>query len=161
MAVIGENLIPKENLVLFNQHYREGEFSPKRGGEHNWHVWCCTGALEVLRSREYITYLAEHPDVAYTINFANSSSARIQPGHPLWEVLADVARSYSVQVFQLTLQGGYSSWTGAPSDLYAFDCISIKAKSSDEQRATVAIGDKGIAQIGSTADCEDGGILRL
>ena len=111
--------------MLFNQRYQEGQFRPQRGGEHNWHVWCCAGALEVLRSGEYVRYLAEHPGEDYTINFANNASAFIQPGHPLWEVLREVAKSYSVEVFQLTLRGGYLPWTGADTDVRAFDCVRV------------------------------------
>ena len=65
------------------QVYREGQFPPERGGEHDWHVRCATGALEVLRGKEHERKIAGTAGYKFTINFGNGSSARIRPGHPL------------------------------------------------------------------------------
>ena len=112
-------------MLGFEQYYPELEFQPRRGAEHNWFVWCASGAWQVLDLEEHISYLTEHPDGWYTINFANAAAAHIQPGHPLWEKLAEVAKTYVVEVYRLTLQGGYVPWMGAANDLRAFDCIKL------------------------------------
>jgi hypothetical protein len=101
---------------------------PQPGGEHNWHVWDCTGALQVLQTREFIAWLAENPGEWYTINFANNSSANINPTHPLWQVMVEIAKTYTVEVYQLTLSGGYVPWTGEANSLHHFDAIKIAVK---------------------------------
>ena len=111
------------------QKYPEGHFQPARGGEHNWHVWCMTGALQILGIREFIRWLAEHPDNGYTVNFANGSAARIKLGDPLWEMMTEIAKDFSVEVFTLSLLNGrYVPWSGGAGDLRAFDAIKIKSK---------------------------------
>ena len=59
--------------------YNEGQFSPKRGSAHKWHVWCATGAIEVIEKREYEAWLSGNPDTPYLISFANGSAAHITP----------------------------------------------------------------------------------
>jgi len=117
-------------MIFGVQSYSEGRHKPVQGMEHNWHVWCNTGACEVLESKEYVSWLAEEKNLgfSYRINFANSSAAQIKPGDRLWKLLSDIAKEYEVRVFQLTLQGGYVSWTGAESDLHSFDAISIRMR---------------------------------
>jgi hypothetical protein len=112
------------------QTYSEGAFKPQRGAQTNWNVWCTTGALEVLNSDEYTGYLERDPSQWYVINFANGSSARIQPGHPLWQKLLEVSKIYDVAVYPLTLQGKYTSWTGNETSLHSFDAIRITSKKS-------------------------------
>ncbi len=111
-----------------SQSYPEGQFAPAPGAEHDWHVWCCTGALKVLQTREHEARLAERSGALFTINFGNGSAARIHPEHPLWIAMVEIAKTYAVQVFQLTLQGGYVPWDGSPSSLRAFDAIRISSK---------------------------------
>ena len=111
------------------QHYPEGRFKPERGGGCNWHVWCSTGALQVLRGGEFAQLLKEHPDREYIINFANGSGADILSGHPLWEILAGIAETHAVEVFPLPLSTrNYVPWTGAVCDLGRFDAIRIRSK---------------------------------
>ncbi len=113
------------------QEYREGQFPPKPGYDHDWHVWCSSGALLVLKKQGYVRKLADQPDDAYTINFANGSGALIQPGHPLWEAMAEIAQTYTVEVFPLDFFGcSYVPWTGAADDLRRFDAILIKKKTA-------------------------------
>lgn len=111
-----------------HSQYLEGEFAPVRGGEHDWHVWCATGALRVLGDQEYVHKITADPKAAFTINFANGSAARIGSGHPLWVALASIASSYKVEVYSLSFDGGYVPWTGSPKSLRAFDAICISAK---------------------------------
>ena len=117
--------------------YPDGGHRPMRGYEHNWHVWCATGALEVLRSGEHETWLRDNPGDSFTINFGNNSSSRhTAPEHPFWRVLKEVACAYKVEVFPLCFGAEYRLWTGADDDLRAFDCIKISAK--DEPVASAA-----------------------
>jgi hypothetical protein len=55
-------------------------------------------------------------------------------------------------------------WTNA-SDLSNINCIGCKQKAEEmakpTERATTAISEKGIAQVGDTEDCEAGGIVRI
>jgi len=113
-----------------SQQYPEGQYEPERGAEYNWCVRCNTGALQVLQQREYVQWLADHPGKSYTLNFANGSAARISPRHPLWQILVEIAKTYSVMVFPLTWNGPYTPWTGNKDSLSAFDAISIEAKKS-------------------------------
>lgn len=110
------------------QKYQEGQFSPKPGAEHNWHVWCNTGALEVLRGGEYAQWLVDHPGEGYTINFGNGSAAKISPGHPLWQCLAEITKTHMVEVFRLTSRGEYVSWDGDNTGLRVFDAIKIRPR---------------------------------
>lgn len=107
------------------QQYPEGRFRPERGVECNWHVWCHTGALQVLDEQQIERWLTEHPAESYIVNFANGSAANIAPEHPLWQRLAALAQRYDVAVYVLTLTGGYVPWTGASGDLGRFDAIRI------------------------------------
>src|SRR3990167_4838408 len=91
----------KEDVMFGKQWYPEGRFRPERGWGHNWHSWCCSGALQVLTTGEHEVWLAQHPGYGYTINFANGSCARIKPGDQLWEALRQVAENFTVQVFSL------------------------------------------------------------
>lgn len=108
--------------------YDEGRHKPERGLEHNWHVWCLSGATEVLLKREYVKWLDENPDDAYTINFGNASYADINPGHQLWRVMAEVAMTHRMEVFQLGFDGIYVPWAGKAGDLGLFDAIKITKK---------------------------------
>jgi len=111
------------------QYYSEMQFAPEQrpGDAGYWYVWCASGALQVLKRLEYISYLDESPEEVYMIHFANNASARIDPGHPLWKELSEVVRAgYIVEVFKLTLSGGYVPWDGTPESLEAFDAIKIK-----------------------------------
>jgi hypothetical protein len=120
--------------MIGTQVYPEGSIQPERGAEHNWHVWCHTGAKQVLKTREYEQWLAEHPGESYTINFANSSAARIFPGHSLWVLLGEIAERYLVQIFRLTLTGGYVDWEKDADYVRCFDAISIEAKPTAKAR---------------------------
>ncbi len=116
-------------------YYPENRFKPERSvlsiSGHHWHVWCSSGALEVVQGGEFREWLAAHPGDYYTINFANNASARIQPGHPLWEALKEVSQSYRVEVFPLSFHEQYVPWTGEAEDLERFDCIRISEKPAD------------------------------
>ncbi len=116
-------------LQLFGTRYPEGQFPPQPGGDiYNWQVWDCAGALQVLQTQEFIAWLEKNPEEWYTINFANGSSATINQTHPLWQVMAEIAKTHTVEVFQLTLSGGYVPWTGKVSSLCCFDAIRITVK---------------------------------
>jgi len=115
-------------MFFGSQVYPEGRYKPQRGSGSNWHVWDETGALEVINKKEYPEWLKNYPEASYTINFANGSCARIFPAHPLWCALAEITKEYTVEVFQLTLKGGYVPWTGADKDLRCFDGISVSLK---------------------------------
>jgi len=107
--------------------YPEGLHKPERGGEVDWHVWCNTGAQEILRTEEYAEKISANPAYKWVVSFANASAARIFPGHPMWELLTSIAKTYKVEVFQLTLEGGYVPWHGGSGDLREFDGIKISA----------------------------------
>lgn len=112
-----------------SQVYREGQFKPKPGHEHNWHVWCKTGALEVLENGEHVKWLEGDNDGIFSINFGNASAARVSPEHPLWKKLAEVAESYDVGIFPLGLATrDYVPWAESPEDRRQFDTIQIKKK---------------------------------
>jgi hypothetical protein len=110
------------------REYPEGHFKPERGANHPWNVWCSTGALQVLKMREYMSFLENNPERTYTINFANAAIARIHPGHPLWVELQDIAQQYAVAVYPLNLSGKYVPWSGEAGSLSAFDAIVISVK---------------------------------
>lgn len=115
-----------------SQVYPEGSHTPERGGGCNWWVWCRTGTLQVLAGAEYKTWLAEHPNATYIISFANGSYARIQPGHPLWNALAEVAGEYSVEVLPPGFDLKFLPWLGTPESPQGFDCIKISVKKTCE-----------------------------
>lgn len=115
-----------------SQNYQEGHFAPKRGGNMNWHVWCATGALQVLDTAEYVEWLNNNPNDAYTINFANGSTARIHPDHRLWHVLVKIAETYRVEVYPLNWNNTYVPWTGGPDSLRHFDALVIMSQVSTE-----------------------------
>lgn len=117
--------------MLGSQHYPEGQYQPRRGARHNWHVWCCTGALQVLEEKEYESWLEANPDERWQINFANGSAARISTSHPLWQALKAVANRYKVQVYRLSLKAEWVPWTGEPGSLSTFDCIAISVKDKE------------------------------
>ncbi len=127
------------------QNYPEGIFAPERGSEKSWHVRCCTGALTVLRRREYETFLIQNPNESYVINFANGSSARIRSPHPLWCELDKIAETHYVDVFRLTTAGGYTPWKNEPSSLRQFDAIRIKAKNEGDTITTFERSDDLLA----------------
>ncbi len=116
------------NDMFGSQHYTEGAYRPLRGGDINWHVWCNTGALEVLNANEFETVLGKNPEGYYTINFANASAARITPDHPLWKKLAEIAKTFSVEVYPLDWSKKYLPWTGDDYSLHSFDAIQIMKK---------------------------------
>lgn len=125
-------------------HYqRDSHYAPERGGVFNWHVWDTAGAVEVLRRREFES--AEE----YTVAFANGSYADIRPGEPLWELLADIARSHRVKVFQLFPGAEYVIWDGSTGSLRQFDTISIGGRvgsTVQQPDANEMIGDEAIDQ---------------
>lgn len=109
--------------------YDEGQFAPERGAAHVWNVWCMTGALQVLRTKEYKKWLKENPKSLYMINFANTSAAHAEPGHPLWEELLEICADYDVEVFPLGFKDNkYIPWDGSPESRRNFDAIRIKAR---------------------------------
>lgn len=109
--------------------YAEGVFLPRSGGHGRWHVWCCSGAEQVLEKKEYVSFLRQHPDRAYLINFANGALAGIRPGDRLWRVLQEVAKRYDVLVFPAAFSTrDYVPWTGGSSSCRNFDAIQIKNK---------------------------------
>lgn len=118
-----------------SRQYPEGQFQPQAGCEHNYHVWCATGALQVLKSEEYVRYLEEHPEEAYTVNFANGAFAHIAPGDPLWTAMSEIAEHFSIQVFLLVWKDGYRPWTGAEGDPTNFDAIKISRRSEERVAA--------------------------
>jgi hypothetical protein len=108
------------------QYYPESRFRPERGMGHSWHVWCDSGALEVLQKKEYLTLAMGEQ---YLVNFANGSAARISPEAPLWQKLAEIAKTHTVEVFPLGLfSKKYIPWTGDAGSLDRFDAICITAK---------------------------------
>ncbi len=128
-----------------SQRYPEGRYAPEKGHEHNWYVWCHTGAMQVLASGEYAEWLAEHPGETYTISFANDAAARIKPGDPLWEELRRAAEHFLVEVFPLTMKGPYTSWSGDDESLNQFDAIAIRAKPESSNEAIPAVTAPAIA----------------
>jgi hypothetical protein len=111
-----------------SQVYPEGRFAPTRGECSGWHVWCHTGARQVLGEREFVSWLACNPGRRYIINFANGAFAHIRPGDPLWERLREIAATHVVRVYPLNWSGRYVPWTGATGDLGWFDAISISLR---------------------------------
>ena len=109
-----------------SQQYSEGKFKPERGGGNNWHVWCMTGALQVLDTKEYEQWLEKNPGQFYSINFANGSAARISPAHPLWKKLVEIAKNYTVRVFPLRWETKYVPWSGDADSISAFDAFGIE-----------------------------------
>lgn len=110
-----------------SQVYPEGRIPPERGLGHKWHVWCATGALQVLHSDEIAQLQNANPEVVVIINFANGAAANIWSGHPLWEALKQfVTDGYTIEVFGLSLVSGkYEPWTGEDSSLGRFDSIKV------------------------------------
>jgi hypothetical protein len=117
-----------------SQYYPEGQFKPERGGGNNWHVWCTTGAQQVLDTKEYEEWLKQHPEHSYTVNFANGSAARIHPEHPLWKKLVEIAGTYDVEVFPLTGKDEYVPWSGQSTDYRDFDAFAIKLRLAVENQ---------------------------
>jgi len=116
-------------MSLSATQYAEGQIRPmERPDGGGYDVWCATSALEVLRRREYVRWLADHPGEQYVIIFANGAAARIRLGYPLWEAMAEITKDYTVEVFQLTLRGKYIPWTGGPGSLGDFDAVHIKVR---------------------------------
>lgn len=109
--------------------YSEGQIRPMgRPSGSGYDVWCMTGALEVLRRREYVKWLIDNPNGNYMVNFANGAAARIKIGNSLWEFMAEITKKYAVEVFPLSLRAKYVPWTGEPNSLSDFDAILIKNK---------------------------------
>jgi hypothetical protein len=99
--------------------------------ENVWLVLHDVGAMQILLTGGYARWLAEHPEERYYIKFILDSYADIKPGHPLWRMLADIAKEYLVEVSPITSDDGYVPWTGIPSDPRQFDTISIRLKKAD------------------------------
>lgn len=114
--------------MLGTTYYSELQFQPVRGGEHDWHVWCASGALQVLNTGEHETKLTQDPQWVFSINFANNAAARITPEHPLWRRLAAIAQKFTVEVYQMGWEGPWTPWTGDDASPRRFDCIRIKTK---------------------------------
>ncbi len=107
--------------------YPDSHFAPERGNEHNWHVWCRAGALQVLQTGDYSEWLTRDPSEPYTINFANGGYADTTSDHPLWAKLTEIAATYSVEVFT---GHAYVAWTGREAQP-GFDAIRISLKAID------------------------------
>ena len=115
--------------MIGSKRYGELKFALERTAQDNWHVWCQTGALQVLTGEELREWLTAHPGETCAINFANNSAAHIQPGDPLWQVLMELAsEQHIVEVYPLDLSCKYRPWTGQDGDLGHFDNIKITAR---------------------------------
>jgi len=105
--------------------YTEGQHAPERGSETNWHVWCKTGACQVLTREELEAWFQEHPDQPFGVNFANGAFARLEPGDDLHKKMAELsAEGYGVEVFPIT-SNEYVQWSG---DACSFDAIKVMPK---------------------------------
>lgn len=116
------------SLLPGGANYGQRQHAPEKvtGG---YHVWCESGAADVLGSREFVAWLKKNPNMSYGINFANNASANIQPGHPLWSLMEEIAKEFKIKVFPLGLMTReYVEWTGAPDNTRRFDMIAISAR---------------------------------
>ncbi|MFA5133951.1 MAG: hypothetical protein WC459_04080 [Patescibacteria group bacterium] len=102
-----------------------------------WHVWCHTGAIEVLEKREFIKFLEENPNGAYCINFANGSAARINPGDRLWQLMEEILKNFSIEVFPLSIKANFTPWNAQPNDIRSFDAFSIKQKTNGSSSSDI------------------------
>jgi hypothetical protein len=108
---------------LLKREYDKGRFKPERGIEHNWHVWCSQGLLEVLEMGEH--EFADAPDPIFTINVANNAMIRALPGDEISQAFARViAAGFTVEVFPVKLSTDYVPWKASdrPTE---FDAVRI------------------------------------
>lgn len=124
---------------MFYVRVPPGIYPPEPGPPHNWIVRCEVGASQVLDTREYETYLAEHPEDSYTINFGYNTFVTSIPGDRLWEQMRRLAEHYVVYVFTTSIMNPrYVRWTGASDDERNFDAILIRSKTAASLETVVA-----------------------
>jgi len=120
--------ITKRGWYMFkSKTYKEGRFRPRRGLKNNWRVWCCTGALHVLNTDDFATWLRKNPGKHYTIKFAGRSIARIQPDHPLWQKLKEISENYQITVSPLSWSRSYTEQLDSVN-IRTFKIIRIRLK---------------------------------
>ncbi len=109
--------------------YPEGRFRPLMcEHEGKWQVWCHAGALEILRQGKFKAWLELNPTKQYQVEFASGARANINPGDELWELLAEISRTFAVEVYETRFGLLWLPWTGQAKDLRQFSCIRISPK---------------------------------